>query len=77
MEAAPPLRSVRDRFAQDVHQALGRVPPEIADSALGHAVLAEALVSTAAEILRQHGNVDFLDTLVQVVARRDELTCGA
>jgi hypothetical protein len=35
----------------------------------GHAVLAEALVSAAAKILRQHGNVDFLDKLVQVAGR--------
>ena len=42
MDFAGTLRDARTRFARDVRQALGQVPPEVAESALGHAVLAES-----------------------------------
>lgn len=64
MDAAGPLRVARERFTRDVRHALGQVPPEIADSAVGHAVLAEALIQIASDILQRQGNPDFLRQLV-------------
>ena len=70
MDSAHPLRAARERFARDVRQALGQVPPEVAESAVGHAVLAESLVQIAADILGRHGNSAFLGELVRVLGRR-------
>lgn len=69
MHAAPALRVVRERFAGDVRNALGQVPSEIAESAIGHAVLAETLVQIAADIVRRQGNPDLLDHLVRYAIR--------
>lgn len=69
MDAAPALRTVRERFACGVHDALGQVPPEIAASAVGHAVLAETLVQIAADLVGREGNSDLLDHLVRRVTQ--------
>lgn len=71
MDAARSLHATRERFARDVRQALGQVPPEIADSAVGHAVLAEALVQIAADILRRQDNAAFLGDLVRSLGARE------
>lgn len=60
MEAAVSLRAVRERFVHDVRHALRQVPPEVADSAVGHAVLAEALIQLAADILKRQENDGFM-----------------
>jgi hypothetical protein len=72
MDAAPSFRVAREHFARDVRQALGQVPAEIAASAVGHAVLAEALVQIAADIVRRHDNYGFLEQLMRSVARPDD-----
>lgn len=71
MDAARSLHATREQFARDVRQALGQVPPEIANSAVGHAVLAEALVQIAADILKRQDNAGFLGHLVGCIARDD------
>jgi hypothetical protein len=48
------------------------VPPEIAGSAVGHAVLADALVQIAADIVREHDNYGFLEQLMRGVARPND-----
>lgn len=65
MDAARSLHATRERFARDVRQALGQVPPEIADSAVGHAVLAEALVQIAADILKRQQNEAFMGEMLR------------
>ena len=70
MNAALSVRAARARFAHDVRLALRQVPPEVAESAVGHAVLAESLVQIAADILGRHGNSAFLGELVRVLGRR-------
>lgn len=69
MDAAPALRTVRERFACGVREALGQVPPEIAASAVGHAVLAETLVQIAADLVGREEYPGLLDHLVRRVAR--------
>ena len=69
MDAAPALRTVRERFACGVHEALEQVPPEIAASAVGHAVLAETLLQIAADLVGQEGHPDLLDHLMRRVVR--------
>ncbi len=71
MDSARPLRVAREQFARDVCQALGQVPPEVAESAVGHAVLAEALVQIAADILRRQDNAAFLGNLVRSLGARE------
>lgn len=71
MDAGRALHASRERFARDVWQALSQVPQEIADSAVGHAVLAEALIQIAADILKRQDNTDFLSHLVGFIARHD------
>ena len=70
MDSARPLREARERFARDVRHVLGQVPPEVAHSAVGHAVLAESLVQIAADILGRQGNAAFLGELVRALDRR-------
>lgn len=67
MDAAPTLRMVREHFASGVREILERVPTDIAESAVGHAVLAETLVQIAADILGRQGNSGLLDHLVRRV----------
>ena len=69
MDAAPALRTVRERFACRVREALGQVPPEISASAVGHAVLAETLVQIAADLIAWEEYPGLLDHLVRRVAR--------
>jgi hypothetical protein len=65
MDTAPALRTARERLACQVREALGQVPPEIAGSAVGHAVLAETLVQIAADIVGCQGHPGLLDRLVR------------
>ena len=69
MDVAPALRTVRERFACGVREALDQVPPEIAASAIVHAVLAETLVQIAAEIVKREEYPGLLDHLVRHVTR--------
>lgn len=71
MDAGRALHASRERFTRGVWQALDQVPPEIADSAVGHAVLAEALVQIAADILKRQDNTDFLSHLIGFIVRHD------
>lgn len=63
MNLAHPMRAAGERFAQDVRQALRHVPPEVASSALGPAMLAESLLQIAGDILNAQGNSALLDQL--------------
>lgn len=65
MDAARSLHATRERFARDVRQVLGQVPPEIADSAVGHAVLVEALIQLAAAILKRQQNEAFMGEMMR------------
>jgi hypothetical protein len=47
------LLAVREQFARAVREALADVPPEIAESAMGQAALAGALVEAVAELLAE------------------------
>ena len=69
MHAARALRLVRERFASEVRDALEQVPIEIAESAIGHAVLAETLIQIAADIVRRQGNPDLLNHLMRHATR--------
>jgi hypothetical protein len=53
MDPADRLLAVREQFARAVREALADVPPEIAESAIGQAALAGALVEAAAELLAE------------------------
>ena len=71
MDPARPLREARERFARDVRQALGQVPPEVAESAVGHAVLAESLVQIAGDILKAQDNAAMLGELARSFLSRN------
>ena len=73
MEDARSLRIARERFVCEVRSALGNVPPEVVTSAVGHAVLAEALVQIAADILDSQENSTFMGWLLDSSARRGPL----
>jgi hypothetical protein len=51
MDHAARLRAARQRLALDLAQALGNLPPDIAESALGRAVAAEALIGEAVALI--------------------------
>lgn len=59
--AADPLRAAQRQLTYDVRQALQQVSPEVAESAVGHAVLAQALIQIAADILKRQDNGTFLE----------------
>lgn len=72
MQGAYPLRAARKQFVLDVQHAYRRVPVEIAASAVGHAVLAEALIQLAADILNSQENSGFLNELLHASVRREQ-----
>jgi hypothetical protein len=70
MEPADRLLAVREQFARAVREALADVPPEIAESAIGQAALAGALVEAAAELLAEQADPAFARrVLAELVAR--------
>lgn len=71
MNAALSVRAARARFAHDVRLALRQVPPEIAESAVGHAVLAESLVQIAGDILKAQDNAAMLGELARSFLSRN------
>jgi hypothetical protein len=56
-----------------VRSALGNVPPEVVTSAVGHAVLVEALVQIAADILDSQENSTLMRWLLDSSAQRGPL----
>jgi hypothetical protein len=64
MEPADRLLAVREQFARAVREALADVPPEIAESAVGQAALAGALVEAAAELLAEQADPAFARRVV-------------
>ena len=71
MNAALSVRAARARFAHDVRLALRQVPPEVAESAVGHAVLAESLVQIAGDILKAQDNAAMLGELARSFLSRN------
>jgi hypothetical protein len=53
MDDAARHRAARQRLALDLAHALGNVPPDIAESALGRTMVAGALIDEAVALLAQ------------------------
>jgi hypothetical protein len=70
MEPIDRLLTAREQFARAVREALADVPPEIAESAVGQAALAGALVEAAAELLAEQTDPAFARRVVVGLVER-------
>jgi hypothetical protein len=70
MEPVDRLLAVREQFARAVRETLADVPPEVAESAIGQAALAGALVEAAAELLAEQTDPAFARRVVVGLVER-------
>jgi hypothetical protein len=77
MDPAVRLLAIRARFARQVRDALAEVPPEVAESAVGQAALAGALVEAAAELLAEQADPAFARRVLAGLVQRWRPTGGA